>query len=193
MGNLIVKIDVDGVLRDIFTPMCELYNHKCLENISVSDIHSYNVDETFSKLKELDIKNVSDFFFKDNSKTLFLDSKPYPYVQESLLRLKENGCKIVISTWQLNTDNKILTLKFLQENNIPYDDICFSKDKWIVKSDFIIDDNPEFITDEREKAKKILIDMPFNRSINRKDVVRVNNISDAVDIIISQNRHKYYL
>lgn len=187
MGKIIVKIDVDGVIRDIFTPMCELYNSKCSDNINVSDIHSYNVEKTFSKLKEMDIQNVSDFFFKDNSKTLFLDSKPYPYVQESLLRLKENGCKIVISTWQLNTDNKILTLKFLQDNNIPYDDICFSKDKWIVKSDFIIDDNPEFITDEREKAKKILIDMPFNRYINRNDVVRVANIADAVDAIIRQN------
>ena len=29
----IFKIDVDGVLRDIMTPMCELYNEKFDENI----------------------------------------------------------------------------------------------------------------------------------------------------------------
>ena len=34
----IFKIDVDGVLRDIITPMCELYNEKFDESIKPEDI-----------------------------------------------------------------------------------------------------------------------------------------------------------
>ena len=54
----IFKIDVDGVLRDIITPMCELYNEKFDENIKPEDISEYDVSTTFKKCE--DIKN---FFF----------------------------------------------------------------------------------------------------------------------------------
>ena len=51
----IFKIDVDGVLRDIITPMCKLYNEKFDENIKQEDILEYDVSTTFKKCD--DIKN----------------------------------------------------------------------------------------------------------------------------------------
>ena len=51
-------------------------------------------------------------------------------------------------------------------------------DKWLIGSDIIIDDNPEFLMDKREKSKiKMLIDQPYNKECAIK---RYTNIMEAV-------------
>ena len=68
----------------------------------------------------------------------------------AISELKKAGHKIIITTWQFTLMNKVNTLYFLSLNDIPYDDICFTKDTWLIKADWIIDDNPEFIYNEKE-------------------------------------------
>ena len=76
---------------------------------------------------------------------------------------------------------------FLQKNKIPYDDICFTRDKWMIQGDWLIDDNPEFITDEREKSRKIMIRMPYNKNCDFF-CTRANGLQEAVDIILEQEK-----
>lgn len=180
---MIIKIDVDGVIRDMFTVMCKIYNEDFKENITVDDIFDYDVDKVFIKVKEAWGISAAEYFFKMHSRELFLLSKPYDNVKMAISKLKNAGHKIVIATWQFTLSNKLNTLYFLSLNDIPYDDICFTRDKWLIKSDWIIDDNPEFICNEKEKAKKILVNMPYNKDIDYNGL-RVNNLKEAVKIIL---------
>ena len=101
--------------------------------------------------------------------------------------LRHDGHKVVILTWQYSIENKYNTLLFLQKNKIPYDDICFTRDKWMIQGDWLIDDNPEFITDEREKSRKIMIRMPYNKNCDFF-CTRANGLQEAVDIILEQEK-----
>lgn len=179
----IVKIDIDGVIRNIFDSMCEIYNNVFNENIKVDDIFEYDVDLSFPEIKKRLGISASNYFFELWGTRIFLESNPYEMVKESIEKLKNNGYKIVLVTWQYTFDNKLNTIKFLEYNSIPYDDICFTKDKWMIKGDWIIDDNIDFIMDSNEKSNKILIDMPYNKKENG-DFYRAKNLFEAVDKII---------
>ena len=181
--TMIIKIDVDGVIRDIFTVMCKIYNEDFKENITVDNIFDYDVDKVFTKIKENWGISAIEYFFKIHFREVFLFSKPYNDVKKAISELKKAGHKIIITTWQFTLANKINTLYFFSLNDIPYDDICFTKDKWLIKADWIIDDNPEFICNEKENAKKILVNMPYNKDIDY-DCIRVNNLKVAVKFIL---------
>ena len=180
---MIIKIDVDGVIRNINKSMVDLYNRDFFDSIKVDDITEYDVDKVFPKIKKTLGITASDYFFKFNSNKIFLLSETYSKVRESIDLLRNNGHKVIIVTWQPVFRNKINTLYFLESNGIQYDDICFTKDKWMVQGDWLIDDNPEFITDERDESKKMMIKMPYNKDCNFP-CNRANNLQEAVDIIL---------
>lgn len=180
---MIVKIDMDGVIRNIFDNMCDIYNTNFGTNVTVDDIFDYDVEVVFPKIREKFGMSAADYFFKLFGYKVFYESKPYDGVKEALEKLRNNGHKVVIVTWQYTLDNKMNTLRFLDNNHIPYDDICFTRDKWMIQGDWIIDDNPEFIFDERETAHKMLIRMPYNKGI-RFEGLREKSLKKAVDLIL---------
>ena len=55
----------------------------------------------------------------------------------------------------------------------------------MIQGDWLIDDNPEFIEDKRDKSKKILINMPYNKKVI-PFLQRANNLQEAVDIILKR-------
>ena len=173
---MIFKIDVDGVLRDIVPTMCKVYNEKYGTHLEKSDVTVYDVSDFFTECE-----NAADFFFVKNGKEIFLESPTTYKAKEALDMLHEAGHKIVICTWQFTDENKKYTIDFLSRNNIYYDDICFTKDKDIVKCDVIIDDNPEFISKESEEGTtKILIDCPYNSEYPNNGIKRYDNIYSYV-------------
>ena len=180
---MVIKIDVDGVIRNINKSMVDLYNRDFFDSLKVDDISEYDVEKVFPKIKKTLGITASDYFFKFNSNKIFLLSETYSKVRESIDLLRNNGHKVIIVTWQPVFRNKINTLYFLESNGIQYDDICFTKDKWRVQGDWLIDDNPEFITDERDESKKMMIKMPYNKECNFP-CNRANNLQEAVDIIL---------
>lgn len=180
---MVIKIDVDGVIRNINKSMVDLYNRDFFDSLKVDDISEYDVEKVFPKIKKTLGITASDYFFKFNSNKIFLLSETYSKVRESIDLLRNNGHKVIIVTWQPVFRNKINTLYFLESNGIQYDDICFTKDKWMVQGDWLIDDNPEFITDERDESKKMMIKMPYNKECNFP-CNRANNLQEAVDIIL---------
>lgn len=180
-----IKIDVDGVIRDIFTPMLKMYNYIFKEQLSLEDITDYDVGKVFTKIYEHYGVTAAEWFFKTNARKLFFYGKPYKGVAKAIDLLREHGHKVVIVTWQPLLNNKIDTLRFLAKNDIHYDDICFTRDKWTIDGDYIIDDNPEFLTEKRETSQKIVIDFPYNRSKNISSVFRASNLKEAVDFLIN--------
>lgn len=179
---MVIKIDVDGVIRNINEKMCEIYNQLFNEKITVEDIFDYNVEKVFNRIKEKIGMTAVDYFFSWEAKEVFLHSEPYAGVREAIQKLRDAGHKVVIVTWQFNLQNKYYTLMFFEKNKIPYDDICFTRDKWMIQGDWLIDDNPEFITDERDKSRKIMINMPYNKNCGFS-CDRAKDLQEAVDMI----------
>ena len=177
---MIIKIDVDGVIRDIMPVVCQIYNDEFGTSYTVEDITDYDISLLFKGIREKYDMTASDFFFRKNASKVFLRSKPFDGVREAITILREKGHKVVICTWQFTLGNIMRTLNFLDVWGIKYDDICFTKDKWMVKCDYIIDDNPGFLIDERETGKKIIIDAPYNREWNDEGIIREKSLYDAV-------------
>ena len=157
----------------------------------LEDIFDYDVEKVFTKVKEFYSVSAADWFFDVNGRSLFLYSNPYEGVAKAINKLRENGHKVVIVTWQPSLENKVNTLKFLEKNNIQYDDICFTRDKWMIESDYLIDDNPEFLLDLRDNSCKIAIDFPYNRHVNDY-VIRRYNLMEAVDFILDEEEKWNY-
>ena len=97
---MVIKIDVDGVIRNINETMCKLYNQLFNEKITVEDIFDYNVEKAFSKIKEKIGMSAVDYFFSWEAKEVFLHSEPYAGVREAIQKLRDAGHKVVIVTWQ---------------------------------------------------------------------------------------------
>lgn len=185
---MIIKIDVDGVIRNINETLCGLYNQLFDENLNVEDIFDYDVEKVFKRIKEEYGMTAVDYFFNWSSRDVFLHSNPYDGVREAIQKLRDAGHKVVIVTWQFTLQNKYYTLMFFEKNKIPYDDICFTRDKWMIQGDWLIDDNPEFIEDEREKSSKIMIRMPYNKDC-KFFCTRAKDLHQAVDIILEQEQY----
>ena len=182
---MIIKIDVDGVIRNINETMCKMYNDLFDENLTVEDMFDYDVEKVFNKVKEKLGITAVEYFFDWSARSIFLNSNPYDGVREAIQKLRNAGHKVVVVTWQFSLQNKYYTLLFFKKNKIPYDDICFTRDKWMIQGDWLIDDNPEFIEDKRDKSKKILINMPYNKKVI-PFLQRANNLQEAVDIILKR-------
>ena len=105
-------------------------------------------------------------------------------IEEKLKFLKENGFKVIIVTWQESLKNKLLALEFLNRYDIPYDDICFTKDKYLIQGDILIDDNPEFLDDPRDKSLKFCVEYPYNSHI--RSALKVDSLEDAVDLLLTE-------
>lgn len=159
---MIIKIDMDGVIRNIIPTILKIYNSEFSENLKESDITAYDVNTSFPKFMIEKGKLASEVFFVDNAKEIFLNSSLFIGAKEAIDLLHQEGHKIIICTWQMTYETKQYTLEFLEKNKIYYDDICFTKDKELIKSDFIIDDNIEFLEKDFSK-RKICISAPYNK------------------------------
>jgi len=176
---MIIKIDVDGVIRNITKPMTELYERDFGDTISEDDFTDYDVDVVFPKLNG----KAREYFFIENGKYVFKDGATViDGAKEAIDILHNAGHKIVIVTWQIGLANKIYTLQFLEEHGIYYDDICFTRDKDIVFGDVIIDDNPEFLENE-ENALKVCVNAPYNANYNPLNTIKVNKLFDLTEIL----------
>ena len=179
---MIFKIDVDGVLRDILTPLCNLYNDEFGTNIQPSDIEEYKVDISFPLIKERYGISAVEWFFTNHSFEIFRCSKPYEGVRDAMKKLHEMGYKIIIVSFQRTTQNKVDTTEWLEHNNIYYDSICFTNDKDIIKGDFMVDDYPENLYQVTDNCQPVLIDMPYNK--NCHDFVRHKSFIDFVNSLV---------
>ena len=186
MNNKIIKIDIDGVLRDMLSEMCIIYNKAYNTNITPNDISDYNVDISFPLCKEIDGISANYFFFNEYSYDLCAYSKVINKSKEAIDILHNLGYYIIIVSYQKGYSNKHDTLVWLDNNNIYYDSICFTDRKDLVHGDIIIDDNPEFLDMCNDDEEKILIDAPYNKNNNKYK--RVNLLYDYACYLKALNK-----
>lgn len=174
-----VKIDIDGVLRNILLEMCAIYNLDFNTTVLPEDIEEYNVDISFPLIKNIKGYSAVDYFFNKHGKTIFSGSLSFKGCSEAINMLHDLGYRVIIVSYQKTLQNKIDTLNWLENNNIFYNDICFTNDKSIVDGDIMIDDNPEFLGQITcDECRKILIDAPYNKKCTKYE--RFNSLHDFV-------------
>lgn len=179
---MIIKIDIDGVLRNILETICDIYNKDFCDVIEPKDVKIYDVDEAFPSIKEYYGYSAAYYFFERHSLEIFRFSPIYNGAKEAIDKLHEMGYKIVLVSYQKTLNNKIHTLEWLSDNYIQYDDICFTSNKDIIKGDIMIDDNPDFLYQISDSCQKVLIDMPYNREC--KDFKRFKNLAEFVESLV---------
>lgn len=179
------KIDIDGVLRDVLSTLCEIYNKEFGTNLTSKDIKYYKVDKSFPLIKEHLGYSAVQYFFEEHSDEIFLKSNMLYNANLAIKALKDAGHHITIVSYQRSLQNKIDTLNWLQNNNIEYDDICFTDKKYLIKGDYMIDDNLEFLIDQKlhddGKTKCICINAPYNIDNLPYTFERYNSLNDFID------------
>lgn len=162
----VFKIDCDGVLRNLLQNMCDIYNAQFGTNIKPCDCIQYEVDKVFTLCqKELGM-SAKEFLFNVHGEHLFRYSDVCFRAKEAMDMLHNAGHKIIVVTWQRSTQNKIDTLKWLEKNNIYYDDIAFTNKKDQIKGDYMVDDNVDFLNEITKPTIPICINAPYNKDVD---------------------------
>ena len=161
-----IKVDIDGVLRDILPTMCDKYNYAFGTYLTPSDVSEYDVSKAFPLIEsELNISAV-DYFFNIHGEDIFRNSKPYDGAIEGINKLHDLGYKITIVSSQATDENKIDTILWLKYHDVKYHDLCFTTDKNIVKGDYMVDDYPKNLFNITGDCQCVLIDAPYNKTCN---------------------------
>jgi 5'(3')-deoxyribonucleotidase len=175
MFKKIIKIDCDGVLRDMLPSMCMLYNDYYEDELTPDDVTSFDVNKVFTKCP-----NPAEFFFKEHGDYIYLNSPKCEKAKEAMDLLHEKDYHIIIVSTQPSFENQYYTLQWLKDNEIYYDSICFTNEKGIILGHIVVDDYPANLIKCHE-LNKILIDAPYNK--NEKRFKRYNNLLEYVETL----------
>lgn len=175
-----IGIDIDGVLTDLegfYRDYVTRYRflHGVKGNININE---YMICDAYHISKEQDID-----FFTNDFKEYENKYKTRPFAAEIIKKLKEEGNEIYIITarWKSDRDDKegqrirSVVLKWLEENDIYYDDIYFTKgDKTIyckdLNIDVMIEDTPSNIENISKELPVICYDAQYNKHCNNNNI-----------------------
>lgn len=191
MGKKILVLDLDNTLRDISTQMCKVYNryvgYANGSLMSPCDIKEYDINKSMPELKKhvsaIDLKK---FMFIKNAREVFylapiMQKTEHDYPKAYLSEL-QRYYRIIIATWQFTDTNKMYAIDWLNNNNIPYDDIIFTSDKSWIECDVMVDDNIDFLRNSAAK-RKFLFSQPYNEQYG-DEFERISSIKEL---------YKFYL
>lgn len=151
---MIIRVDVDGVLRDIITPTLKIYRQFYNESkiIKPGHIKEFNLNRYLPE-----VNNWENFFVAFGNE-IFLKGLPYPGATSFMKKLNKHFDIAIVSHQFRGVE--MYTTSWLQYYQIPYNHIVFTKDKEIINSDILIDDAIHNL----EKAKiPICIKRPWNQ------------------------------
>ena len=155
---MIIKLDVDGVLKDMVTPSIQIYKeyYDSRDNTVYDDIKVYNMS--------IAMPGITDFykFFMEHGKYIFGEAKPYDGAVDFVKELKKQGHTIAITTNQIRGLEKY-TIKWLQQYHIPYDSLHYSKDKSLIKGDLLIDDCIDNLLSCKDQEFVACFSQPWNQ------------------------------
>jgi hypothetical protein len=161
----IIKLDVDGVIRDTFSVMCNLYNMKFGTYMVPEDIFAYDVNVSFPLVQEQLGVSAAEWFFQIHSEDCFLNAPAFDGVADAIRKLRQQGDKIVICTYQPTYAGRINTIMFLENNGIEFDELHLTEQKWAVLGDVMNRQNDTSVTLwEQRNFKKPQPDLLHHRT-----------------------------
>lgn len=161
-----IAIDMDDVIADPLPKHLALFNEKYNENITIEDLQGRYLTEVRPELHK-EILNILD------EPTFFHDLDVIADSQEVIKELSQHY-EIFIATAAMYLPSSFIAkfewlkehFSFLNERNF-----VFCGDKSIIKADYLIDDNPNYL--KEFSGQGILFSNPYNLLVT--DYVRVNN------------------
>jgi 5'(3')-deoxyribonucleotidase len=129
--------------------------------------------------------------FAVTQRDLFRQLKPMPGAPMALRRLSSEGVRIRIITHRLFIKyfHQVAvqqTIEWLDQNDIPYSDLCFMSDKAAVGADLYIEDSPDNVLKLRADGHRTIV---FSNSTNRPlGAPRADTWEQVVDIVMTELR-----
>lgn len=172
---MIIALDVDGVLRDFNGSLDRVYRK--WNPTHGPSIEPYEWDLSASYPECVDINK---FAFVEHAKEIFSEAEPYPGAVHFANRLYRDH-NVVITTMQFEAMRPVL-LDWLQRHRIPYHSLMFTREKYLVDADVLIDDNPEFLMDWVRETGKPAIQMlrSWNAVLNNAKYIRCLTYQDII-------------
>ena len=152
-SQIVLGVDLDGVCADFYARMREI-----AAEWFEKDISHMPLDVSFG-LAEWGIENKDQYNshhrFAVTQRHLFKTVPMIPGARKTLRKLSDENYRIRIITHRLFIryfhDRAVLqTMEWLDENGIPFWDLCFMKEKDQVGADIYIEDNPTNILNLRK-------------------------------------------
>ena len=152
-------IDIDDVLRELTEAFISVYKkyYDKTSLITIKNITDFDFLRFFKKISFLSKEE----FFKKHAEELFLYSKCNSEAI-SFLEYAKDKYDIIIASNQLK-GLEYLSCKWLNNNNILYNSLMFTKDKKNL-GDILIDDNLINLKEFNKQA--ICFDRPWNKKFN---------------------------
>jgi len=172
-----IKMDVDGVLRNMVQPLLDITNAIYNNAYTHDDVKKWVFNESLNP----DVKYEK--FFNSHAVELFQEAPLYNPNTRMLLEQLNRQYKIHIVTHQWKGNEKY-TINWLEEHGIPYDGLTFVKDKTRVFGHYLVDDAIHNLKAEVESTP-IVFDQPWNQ-ISTFD--RVVDLEDLVSFMMMRRR-----
>jgi len=185
-----IGIDIDGVVRNLYYPLIQAFrqNHKTYKIDPIEEWTNYEIWNHF----KLNGKPCNEAWFKN----LWFDRHAeyiyrkgafaYPYACEVLKHLKSKGHKIIFISAQPNQLCMGLTIQWLNDWKVPWNEIHFTDyySKHKVDCDVYIEDSPMQFSNLVMNNKPVwMYSQPWNKS-----VPAVNRFNDWLEIEKEINR-----
>ena len=169
-----IGIDIDGVLRDLYTQLVDVYLREYPDEWCrpVSEWGNYDISDVFSIGDE-----IYNFWFRSScTKEIYQSAKPFPGY--GIIHDMATKNEIEIISNQPNDLTTYFTLNWLQGLNLPYNGLHFTKDKFLIDCDIYVEDSPEQILRLRKDNKRVVVvKCPWNDNgqLDDEDLIRVKD------------------
>lgn len=195
----IIGLDIDGVLWNT--------NYAIAEFLTAE----FNITPDWGTIEQFKVEHM-DFMTDVSSKALlegiqsgeiFKRALPYNYAEHSVNKLRNEGFAIALITSR-SKKLEALTVELLAKHNI-YWDMLYLVDSSSEKHKLIKNLNVKaFVEDRFDILESIIqnykpldlglyvVDHPYNRQFNNEYVVRVDDVSQAVDKMVAYRKWLWY-
>jgi 5'-nucleotidase len=186
MKKIVLGIDLDGVCANYYDAL----RHHVAKKYGVPEDQ---VEEIYPAPSTYDMAEWPDFehnFVKYHTEAvssgIYTKLAPIAGASYTLWKLNEEGyhVRVITSRFVQHGQNAQVvsdTAFWLDQNDIPYRDIMFVKDKPDVYADIYVDDSPENIINLTATGRKVIIfDAPYNQEL---EGLRAKNWDDVYTLI----------
>lgn len=180
-----ILVDMDGVLSDFDGEFLKRWRERYPDKfyVPIKDRRTFYVKEQYpDELKPLAAEIIRQPGF-------FRDMMPIDGGKDALEEMKSMGHEVFICTSPLSTYKNCVLEKFewvdrmLGSNWV--NNIILTKDKTLVKADYLIDDKPKITGVENTPSwEHILYDCTYNRDVNKRRLTW-ENWKDVLDSAVS--------
>lgn len=187
MEKKIIKVDIDGVLRNFVGSVNHVYD-KYYPNFWRMPVTEWDLS-LFYQIKE----EIWDFIFRKHAQEIFLKYAQCHHENiSSLLLFAEANPSFEIKLVTANKEPAVVdaTLLWLAKTGLDIFPVVFEKNKTLIKGDFLIDD---YIKNLQESAREgeipMAITRPWNRHWPGHSYDTMQEVLDEIVEIVKSNVH----